>query len=140
MTKHRNLVFLCVLCLLAPCACGKNKTPEPQPAWNCSVVCAEASTEDTYVITYSDEEVISTTGALTFTNCSDFDITVHLFSAGQEVRSHTLEPFSVCTHFQLQRDVPYQIGIHADVAPDMPIYLTVHDGEGNYPPLFPRPS
>ncbi len=138
--KHCVPVLLCSLCLLLLCACGKNKTPEPQPAWNCSVTCAEASTEDAYVITYSDEEVIAASGALTFTNCNDFDITIHLFAAGQEERSDTLDPLGVCTLFQLQQDVPYQVGIHADVEPDTPNYLTVHDGAGNYPPLYPRPS
>ena len=137
--KHRSPILLCILCLLL-CACGKNKAPEPKPAWDCSVTCAEASTADSYVITYSDAEVISATGALTFTANNDFDISVHLFADGQEERRETLDPLSVCTLFQLRRDVPYQIGIHADVEPGTPIYLTVHDGEGNFPPLAPQIS
>lgn len=138
--KNRIPILLCFLCLLLLCACGKNKTPEPRPAWDCSVTCAEESTEEHYVITYSDEEIISATGALTFTNVNDFEITIHLLTEGQEERSDTLGPRGICTLFQLQRDVPYQIGIHADVEPDTPIYLTVHDGAGNFPPLSPRTS
>ena len=134
--KHRFPILLCLICLLL-CACGKSKAPEPQPAWDCSVTCAEASTEDHYVITYSDAEVISATGALTFTTHNDFEITVHLFADGEEERSDTLDPLGVCTHFQLRRDVPYRIGIHADVEPGTPIYLTVHDGAGNFPPMAP---
>ena len=137
--KYGSPILLCLICLLL-CACGKDASPKEQPAWDCSVTCAEASTADNYVITYSDAEVISASGALTFTANNDFGITVHLFAAGQEVRSDTLDPLSVCTLFQLQRDVPYQIGVHADVEPGTPIYLTVHDGQGNFPPLVPYVS
>ncbi|MGN0251660.1 MAG: hypothetical protein ACI4EH_09925 [Oliverpabstia sp.] len=50
--------------------------------WDCSVSCAESS--DEYVITYSDVKVISQTGALTIQNRNDFDIVVHLLSAGEK--------------------------------------------------------
>ena len=45
--------------------------------WECSVVCAEKSTPDSYVITYSDAKILSNTGVLTVQNRNDFDITVH---------------------------------------------------------------
>ena len=32
--------------------------------WDCSVTCAEESTPDSYVITYSDAKIISKTGVL----------------------------------------------------------------------------
>ena len=42
--------------------------------WECSVVCAEKSTPDSYVITYSDAKILSNTGVLTVQNRNDFDI------------------------------------------------------------------
>ena len=59
--------------------------------WECSVVCAEKSTPDSYVITYSDVKILSNTGVLTVQNRNDFDITVHLLCAGkQELVSGTI--------------------------------------------------
>ena len=42
--------------------------------WDCSVTCAEESTPDSYVITYSDAKILSKTGVLTVQNRNDFDI------------------------------------------------------------------
>ena len=39
--------------------------------WECSVVCAEKSTPDSYVITYSDAKILSNTGVLTVQNRND---------------------------------------------------------------------
>lgn len=36
--------------------------------WDCSVTCAEESTPDSYVITYSDAKILSKTGVLTVQN------------------------------------------------------------------------
>ena len=44
--------------------------------WDCSVTCAEESTPDSYVITYSDAKISSKTGVLTVQNRNDFDIIV----------------------------------------------------------------
>ena len=52
--------------------------------WECSVVCAEKSTPDSYVITYSDAKILSNTGVLTVQNRNDFDITVHLLCEGKQ--------------------------------------------------------
>ena len=50
--------------------------------WDCSVTCAEESTPDSYVITYSDAKILSKTGVLTVQNRNDFDIIVHLRCEG----------------------------------------------------------
>ena len=39
--------------------------------WDCSVTCAEESTPDSYVITYSDAKILSKTGVLTVQNRND---------------------------------------------------------------------
>ena len=45
---------------------------------------AEASEANDYVITYSDEKVISTTGVLTVENDNDFGIVVYCIIDGNE--------------------------------------------------------
>ena len=53
--------------------------------WDCSVTCAEESTPDSYVITYSDAKISSKTGVLTVQNRNDFDIIVYLLCAGTRI-------------------------------------------------------
>ena len=52
--------------------------------WDCSVTCAEESTPDSYVITYSDAKISSKTGVLTVQNRNDFDIIVYLLCEGKQ--------------------------------------------------------
>ena len=59
--------------------------------WDCSVTCAEESTPDSYVITYSDAKILSKTGVLTVQNRNDFDIIVHL--SAKENRNSYLAVF-----------------------------------------------
>ena len=67
--------------------------------WECSVVCAEKSTPDSYVITYSDAKILSNTGVLTVQNRNDFDIIVHLLCEGkQELVSDSI-PAGGCYSF-----------------------------------------
>ena len=47
--------------------------------WDCSVTCAEESTPDSYVITYSDAKISSKTGVLTVQNRNDFNIIADIF-------------------------------------------------------------
>ena len=61
--------------------------------WDCSVTCAEESTPDSYVITYSDAKILSKTGVLTVQNRNDFNIIVHLLREGkQELVSGSIPP------------------------------------------------
>ena len=55
--------------------------------WDCSVSCAAESSADSYIITYSDAEIVSNTGTLSFQNRNDFDIVVHLLAAGETERN-----------------------------------------------------
>lgn len=55
--------------------------------WDCSVTCAEESTPDSYVITYSDAKILSKTGVLTVQNRNDFDIIV-IYSAKENRNSY----------------------------------------------------
>ena len=97
--------------------------------WECSVVCAEKSTPDSYVITYSDAKILSNTGVLTVQNRNDFDITVHLLCEGkQELVSDSI-PAGGCYSFQNVTDKEYTVGIHADVDENTDIKVFVYDGK-----------
>ena len=101
--------------------------------WECSVVCAEKSTPDSYVITYSDAKILSNTGVLTVQNRNDFDITVHLLCEGkQELVSDSI-PAGGCYSFQNVTDKEYMAGIHADVDKNTDMKVFIYDGKDTEP-------
>lgn len=103
MKRIFNLVLLSI-CAVLLCACAKNGSEEEQSKWDCSVVCAQESADDNYVITYSDEEIISNTGIVSVQNRNDFDIVV-------------------------KKEQVYTIGCHAEVKENTEIKLMIYDGE-----------
>ena len=95
--------------------------------WDLSTACAKEPTNDTYIITYCDEKITCSTGLLSFDNTNDFDITVHLLSAGNgeikiDVPAGTTSALSLAPS-----ESEYTVGIHADVAAETPIELTVRE-------------
>ena len=97
--------------------------------WDCSVSCAAESSADSYVITYSDAEIISNTGALSFQNRNDFDIVVHLLAAGETERKIDIPAGGVSILHQVKSDLTYTVGCHADVAENTEIVVMAYDGE-----------
>ena len=94
-----------------------------------SVTCAEESTPDSYVITYSDAKILSKTGVLTVQNRNDFDVIVHLLCEGkQELVSGSI-PAGGCYSFLNVTDKEYTVGIHADVGENTDIKVFVYDGK-----------
>ena len=101
--------------------------------WDCSVTCAEESTPDSYVITYSDAKISSKTGVLTVQNRNDFDIIVYLLCEGkQELVSGSI-PAGGCYSFLNVTDEEYTVGIHADVDENTDIKVFVYDGKDTEP-------
>lgn len=101
--------------------------------WDCSVVCAEKSESDEYVITYSDVKVVSKTGVLTVQNRNDFDVVVHLLCEGElEIVSDNI-PAGGCCSFMKITDKEYTVGIHADVDESTAIIVFVYDGKYTEP-------
>lgn len=97
--------------------------------WDCSVNCAEESKENAYIITYSEERVVSSTGSLTFQNRNDFVIKVHLSGEGKEVFVSEIAPGGNVVYKQATPNIVYTIGIHADVAEGTELNMMVYDGE-----------
>lgn len=101
--------------------------------WDCSVTCAEESTPDSYVITYSDAKILSKTGVLTVQNRNDFDIIVYLLCEGkQELVSGSI-PAGGCYSFLNATDEEHTVGIHADVGENTDIKVFVYDGKDTEP-------
>ena len=113
-----------VVCLLALCGCSKT---EEETQWDCSLHCAAESTEDAYVITWSEAEVTAKTGVLTFQNRNDFPVTVHL-GAGKDVFIEEIQPGGVCTWLQADQETVYTVGLYADVEENTEISFMVYDG------------
>ena len=101
--------------------------------WDCSVTCAEESTPDSYVITYSDAKILSKTGVLTVQNRNDFDIIVHLLCEGEQELVSGGIPAGGCYSFLNVTDKEYTVGIHADVDENTDIKVFVYDGKDTEP-------
>ena len=101
--------------------------------WDCSVTCAEESTPDSYVITYSDAKILSKTGVLTVQNRNDFDIIVYLLCEGKQELVSGRIPAGGCYSFLNVTDEEYTVGIHADVDENTDIKVFVYDGKDTEP-------
>lgn len=121
--------IICCILTLSLAACSHKQENTQISKWDCSVNCAEQSISDEYVITYSDEILKSQTGALTFHNGNEFEITIYLLNNGEEEQTETIPAGgSICLK-QLKENIGYTVGIHADIPEDTPIQLTTYDGE-----------
>lgn len=100
--------------------------------WDCTVLCAEES-EDTYVITYSNEKVISDTGILSVQNRNSFDIVVHLLADDQEERTSEIMAGGCSVLYGISKGTEYAVGCHANVKEGTEIKLMVYDGEETEP-------
>ncbi len=128
--------FLClwmIILILALSACSKSVDKPNVEKWDCTVNCAEKSGDNSYIITYSDKEILSSSGMLSFQNPNDFDIVVHILTNGEEERTTTVKAGGVVVLHQVKKDVIYTIGCHADVKEGTEIKLTVYDGEHSEP-------
>ena len=128
MRKKYCLVFAMV-CALLLCACSKSESVETADQWDCSVSWQDESGDGSYVITYSNERVISGTGVLTLQNQNYFDITVYLLANAQKEQTAQIAAGGVTVLKQIQPDTEYTVGCHADVPERTDIRLMIYDGE-----------
>lgn len=100
--------------------------------WDCSVTCAEKSSDDSYIITYSNEKIIPSSSVLTFQNQNDFDIKVYIngnISGEDTGESFEISAGGIFVAYQLKKNTVYTLGCHADVAKGTLIKLMVYDGK-----------
>ncbi|MEE0452500.1 hypothetical protein [Peptacetobacter sp.] len=112
-------ILLIVPLIFSLVACTKQN--EELSKWDCSVACAEESTENNYIVTYSNEKIISKTGLLTIQNRNDFDIAVSLHqTSGEEEKTVEIKANGVTTLHNIEKNKEYTLGCHADVKKGMP--------------------
>lgn len=126
-------ILLMIPIIFSLVACTKQD--EELAKWDCSVACAEESTENNYVVTYSDEKIISKTGLLTIQNRNDFDIVVSLHQTSGEEEEKTVEikANEVTILHNIEKNKEYTLGCHADVKKNTEIKIMVYDGENSEP-------
>lgn len=124
-------ILLITLLAVALSGCSKETDQKKEERWDCTVACAEDFGDDSYVITYSEEEITTATGTLSIQNRNDFDITVHLQSDKGEEEERTVEipAGGVSILHQLSKNISYKIGCHADVEEGVEIKCMVYEGE-----------
>ncbi|MBE6949487.1 MAG: hypothetical protein E7456_06530 [Ruminococcaceae bacterium] len=132
MKKWLCFILMIVL-TLSLAACSNSENVDEIRSWDCTVTCVEESESDSYIITYSDKEIVSNTGMLTLQNRNDFAIVVHLLSPGNKEITFDIEAGGVCVFHQAENETVYTVGVHADVEEGTEINLVVYDGEASEP-------
>lgn len=128
--------FICIICICSMmlCACSNQKHVEELDKWDCTVECAETSTPDSYIITYSNEKIVPSSDVLTIQNQNDFDIKVYFCSSdtvGGE--AYDIAAGGVTVLYQLDKEAEYRLGVHADVEEGTEIKVMAYDGEVSEP-------
>lgn len=126
-------ILLIVPLIFSLVACTKQN--EELSKLDCSVACAEESTENNYIVTYSNEKIISKTGLLTIQNRNDFDIAVslHQTSGKEEEKTVEIKANGVTILHNIEINKEYTLGCHADVKENTEIKIMVYDGENSEP-------
>ena len=141
MKRRYKIVILVFIMLIIFYCFLLQKHREIVNSWDCTVTYAEGASNDTYVITYCDEKIISTTGILTLENGNDFGIIVYLKSDGYE-RIESVDAGSKMVLYNLDKEAEYTVGFHSSVTKGTEIKLLVYDGVVNIServPLWKQP-
>lgn len=126
----KKLICVAAACIFAAAALGCAKEEQyGADQWEISVLCAEESAQDSYVITYGGVTAASETGILTLQNRNDFEIVVHLSCDGQEEQVFKIQAGGVTVFHQAVKGAVYTVGVHAEVKEGTKINLMVYDGE-----------
>lgn len=119
------ILLITVVCMMGLIGCS---TKDEGDKWDCSVAAAEDNTAEDYIITYSEEEIVTDGRTLSFQNRNDFDIVVHLQSDGDE-EEFEIPAGGVTVRYNLNSEGKYTVGVHADVTEGTEINLMVYEGE-----------
>lgn len=118
-----------VIWYLSLSGCGNREAVIAKDKWDCTVHCAEESGENSYIITYRDEPLLADTGCITFQNRNAFAITVHLSGKGKEVFVSEIAPGGNVAFLQVDPEVSYTVGIHADVEEGTELNVMAYNGD-----------
>lgn len=129
--KKRILIISMTIWVFLLCGCSKktDSVSSEQSKWDCSVSCAEESKDNSYIITYSSEKIVCTTGKLSVQNPNHFDITVYLSANNEDERVEKITADTASVLSSLKKNVVYTVGLHADVEENTEISCMIYDGE-----------
>ena len=125
----KKVIVMLIMCVFATamCACSDNITADVSDKRGYSIPCAEGSGDDTYVITYAEEKIMSETGAFTIENRSGFDIVVHISANGGAELTAAVEAGGTAVLENVEKGVAYTVGCHADVDEGVEMKFDMHD-------------
>lgn len=127
--KSKFVVLIFMILFLLISGCSKDTELKKKTRWDCTVDCAEKSNDESYIITYSQEKIVSESGTLSIHNKNDFDITVHLSTNGESERTADVPAGGVSVLHEIKKDTVYTFGCHADVEEGTEIRCIVYEGE-----------
>lgn len=127
--KSKFVVLIFVILFLMISGCSKDTELKKETRWDCTVDCAGKSNDESYIITYSQEKIVSESGTLSIQNKNDFDIIVHLSTNGESERTADVPAGGVSVFHEIKKDAVYTFGCHADVDEGTEISCIVFEGE-----------
>ena len=89
--------------------------PDRSNIYDVTIACAEESTEESHIITYWNDKVVSKSGSFHVYNLNDFPITVYLDSPGETEIALELLPEEGKVVNNMNAKESYQVGVFADV-------------------------
>ena len=125
----KKIIVILLMCLLAAamCACVDKITEEATDKRGYVIPCADESGDDTYVITYAEERIISETGVFIIENRNDYDIVVHASADGSTELMADVEAGGTAVLQNVEKGVAYTVGCHADVEEGVEMRFDMHD-------------
>lgn len=127
--KNKAVILVFMILFLMINGCSKDTKLKKETRWDCTVDCAEKSNDESYIITYSQEKIVSESGTLSIQNKNDFDITVHLSTNGESERTADVPAGGISVLHEIKKDAVYTFGCHADVDEGTEISCIVFEGE-----------
>lgn len=109
--------------VMALCFLTDPKQEEVLPQWDCTAVSAGAS-----LTVFSEEEITSSTGVLTFQNRNLFPVEIELRREEETKLIREIQPGGVLSFMQAEKDCIYAVGMSADVVNGEEIHIMVYDG------------
>lgn len=96
--------------------------------WDYLLNCIGELKENSEIITYSNQKIVSKTGILSFHNKNNFNIVVYLFSKNKKEKIE-IPPRGIAVFSKVKKDIYYTLGCYAAVKEGEIIKLIIYDGE-----------
>lgn len=125
----KRLTALVLLTAILLWGCGKAE--EAGKKWDCSV---SVVSEDATAIVYSEAQMQTNSGQLSFQNRNAFPIYLYLYSDGGLVHESEITPGGAVVFFQISPEKEYTVGIHAEQPVGTKINVMAYDGNMSQEP------